>query len=66
MELEAIDQKVRQGQEPAPFAMAEAGREIQNWQCGGAAPQVPSPNKVRTRHSAASCMAEASCERASI
>ena len=48
MELEAIDQKVRQGQEPAPFAMAEAGREIQNWQRGGATPPVPSPNKVGT------------------
>ena len=60
MELEAIDQKVRQGQEPAPFAMAEAGREIQNWQRGGAAPQVPSPNRVGTTRSAAACGPDAS------
>lgn len=46
MELEAIDQKVCRSRETAPFAMAEAMREVQHWQQGGKAPRMSPLNKV--------------------
>lgn len=49
VELEALDQKVRRGRETAPFAMAQASREVRNWQAGGPSPHINPINKVSTR-----------------
>lgn len=46
VELEAIDQKVRRGKEPAPYAMAEAKQEVRNWRQGGKPPRISPFKKV--------------------